>query len=294
MADEWRLFFTDLESLLNFYEQNQRSNGVVTKELLSIRLEIAVKALQNIVIYISSENKPAVLEITRNFQVMYWDCVQVAVMSLVSPSLVMDGGVGRPKFNIREDTLIELRALGFSWTNIAKMLLVSRWTIYRRAREFGLIYMSRFSDITDQQLDDKVRSFINEHGNLVGSSIVWGHLRSAGLTVQRERVCKCLARIDPDNIRIRWAVTVSRRAYQCAGPNYIWYLDENHKLVKWGFVTHLAIDGYTRVITFGKTSNNNQADTVPRIFNQAVEQYGRPFRVRTDYGGENIKVWQND
>ena len=35
------------------------------------------------------------------------------------------------------------------------MLLVSRWTIYRRVLEFGLTHLSRFSDITDEQLDSK-------------------------------------------------------------------------------------------------------------------------------------------
>ena len=185
-GNEWMLFFNDLEVLLSFYEQNQRSNDIVIKERLSIRLENAVKALQNISVHVSDENKSAVQEITRNFQMMYWDCrrayefptrtrcTQVAVMSLDSPSTAMDGHVGRPKFDIKADTLIELRALDFSWENIASMLLVSRWTVYRRASEFGLSRMSRFSDISDEQLDNKVRSFINEHGNLIGSSMVWG------------------------------------------------------------------------------------------------------------------------
>ena len=63
--------------------------------------------------------------------------------------------------------------------------------------------------------------------------------------------------------------------------------------MKWGFVTHLAIDGFTRLITFGETSDNNQADTVLQKFNQGIEKYGRPFRVCTDDGGENVRVWQD-
>ena len=34
------------------------------------------------------------------------------------------------------------------------------------------------SDITDEQLDSKVRAFLNEHGCLVGTLMVLGHLRS--------------------------------------------------------------------------------------------------------------------
>jgi hypothetical protein len=73
----------------------------------------------------------------------------------------------------------------------------------------------------------------------------------------------------------------------------VWHLDGNHKLVKWGFVTHLAIDGFTRLITFGETSDNNRAETVMEKFTRAVEKYGRPLRVRTDHGGENVRVWQD-
>ena len=58
------------------------------------------------------------------------------------------------------------------------MLLVSRWTIHCRVSEFGLTHLSRFSDITDEQLDSKFSAFLNEHGCLVGTSMVLGHLRS--------------------------------------------------------------------------------------------------------------------
>ena len=120
------------------------------------------------------------------------------------------GQVGRPKFDIKEETLVELRSLGFSWEDISRMLLVSCWTIHCRVAEFGLTHLSRFSDITDEQLDCKVRAFLNEHGCLVGTSMVLGHLRSEGLNIQRERVRKCLARVEPHNVRIHWAITVLR------------------------------------------------------------------------------------
>jgi len=62
----------------------------------------------------------------------------------------------KTKFDIKEETLVELRSLGFSWEDISRMLLVSRWTIHRRVSEFGLTHLSRFSDISDEQLDRKV------------------------------------------------------------------------------------------------------------------------------------------
>ena len=60
----------------------------------------------------------------------------LAVLSLSSPNRVVNGRVGRPKYDIKEETLIELRSLGFSWEDIARMLVVSRWTIHRRIQTF--------------------------------------------------------------------------------------------------------------------------------------------------------------
>ena len=37
-------------------------------------------------------------------------------------------------------------------------------------------------------------------------------------------------------------------------------------------------------------SNNNEAETVVKLFKEAVHSYGLPSRVRSDMGGENMKV----
>ena len=125
-------------------------NDIAIAENLTIRLENAVRALQNVSQFVSQTNREAVLEMTRNFQLMFWDChrrcefpsrtrcSQVAILFLGSPNRVDTREVGRPKFDIKKETLIELRSLGFSWEDISRMLLVSRWTIHRRVLEFGL------------------------------------------------------------------------------------------------------------------------------------------------------------
>ena len=282
-------FFTDLDKLLSEYEQHRSTNDIAITENLIISLENEVRALQNVSHFVSQTNKETVLEMTRNFRLMFWDChrrfpsrtrcSQVVVLSLSLPNRVDTRQVGRPKFDIKEETLAELRSLGFCWEDISRMLLVSRWTIYHRVSEFRLTHLSRFSDITDEQLDSKVSAFLNEHGCSVGTSMVSGHLRSEGLNIQRERVRKCLARIDPCNVRIRWVTTVSRRAYSVAGPNSLWHLDGHHSLVSWGFVIHGAIDGFSRLVTFLHCSTNNRSGTMADLFLKATQEYGWPSRV---------------
>ena len=58
-------------------------------------------------------------------------------------------------------------------------------------------------------------------------------------------------------------------------------------------ITPYGIDGFSRLVVFGRFSGNNRALTVHQLFMEALNKYLYPFRVRTDYGGENIQVWQS-
>ena len=55
-------------------------------------------------------------------------------------------------------------------------------------------------------------------------------------------------------------------------------------------LVHGGIDGYSRTVVFLSCATNNASQTVFNLFQQATEEYGVPSRVRSDKGGENIKV----
>ena len=64
--------------------------------------------------------------------------------------------------------------------------------------------------------------------------------------------------------------------YHSDGPNCVWHLDGYHKMVRWRFVIHGAIDGFLRSMVYLTCADNNRATTVLSAFTNAVERFGLP------------------
>ena len=122
--------------------------------------------------------------------------------------------------------------------------------------------------------------------------MVYGHISSLGMKVQRDRVRACLRRFDPQNSRLRWATVITRRTYSVPGPRSLWHIDGHHSLINWGLIIHGYIDGFSRLICFLKCGTNNKKQTVEALFLEATEKYSWPSCIRTDHGDENVLVWQ--
>ena len=91
---------------------------------------------------------------------------------------------GRPPSQIEADVLEDLRGMGFTWTKIAQMFGASRWTLYRRVREFNLQDMTSFSSMADSQLDEIIREYLRQHGSTTGQTYIAGYIRSLRLRIQ--------------------------------------------------------------------------------------------------------------
>ena len=152
------------------------------------------------------------------------DCL--AYLNLEPLPTETSGGPGRPKYIINEEKLVFLKQLGFTWKNIAAMFLVSRWAIYRRINQLGLHEVTGYSNLTDEELDNIIIRFKQEHGISVGRSLIMGHLISLGFRVQKRRITKALLRVDPRNSNLRWSVESSvqrrkRRKFSVESTQYL-------------------------------------------------------------------------
>uniref|UniRef100_A0A7M5X4R2 Integrase catalytic domain-containing protein n=1 Tax=Clytia hemisphaerica TaxID=252671 RepID=A0A7M5X4R2_9CNID len=178
----------------------------------------------------------------------------------------------------------------FTITKCAQLLGVSRHTILNRRDEYGMPSVRRtYTDIDDNQLDEVISEILRITPNS-GERYTIGALRERGLHVQRNRIRQSILRLDPIGRECRRRRTVFRRQYHVHGPNSLWHIDGHHKLIRWRFVIHGGIDGYSRCCVFLRCSGNNKSTTVLEYFMRAVTNWGTPSRVRSDYGGENVLV----
>lgn len=106
-------------------------------------------------------------------------------------------------------------------------------------------------------------------------------LIAQGIRIQRWRLRDSIHRMDTFGVRARKTGRLQRRVYNVMGPNHLWHIDTNQKLVHWRFVVVGGIDGFSIMVMFLKCSDINRS---------GVANFGIPLRVRSDQGLEHVSV----
>ena len=229
--------------ILNNIMRDRNQNNFTELQIIKERVELTICTFLNLNDVLNTNN---ITELVTQFR-LYSSMITREFRSVSSrPAVtvfkrckVLTENKVRPKTYLAEDTLICLRETGYKWKDIAAMFMVSRWTLFQQAKELGLESITGFNNISDEELDLKMRDFKYLHGPAVGRSLAMGYLRECGLRGQQEWVAKALVRVEPENSPLRWAALIRRWKYSVLVPNNLRHADEHHSLISWGFVIEI-------------------------------------------------------
>ncbi|KAF3859015.1 hypothetical protein F7725_021414 [Dissostichus mawsoni] len=201
------------------------------------------------------------------------------------------GELGWPRLEIDTDDLESVLSIALPLKHLASLYGVSRSTLNRRTKEHGLSVRGCYSTMSDDELDQVVRS-IQTRMPHAGYRMVKGELLARGYHVQWHRVNATMQRVDGAGILARMIQLgfVARRTYCVPAPLSLVHIDTNHKLIRFNIVIFGGIDGFSRKIQYIDAAANNKASTAFSFFLNGVRKHGWPSRVRGDQGVENVDI----
>ena len=189
-------------------------------ENLIVRVEVAVDSVQRLVDSLERGTQanagriPPLESLVRQLQYLLhrWEMLALRAVSYTSvrpirtlPTLsASNGRMGRPSYEISIPQVEFLRnRMRFTWSQISRMLLVSRATLWRRVGNIQS-FSSRcyYTSLTDSDLDALIREIRRGFPNS-GISMMLGHLRSRNIYVQRQRVRESFFQTDPAGSDLR-------------------------------------------------------------------------------------------
>ena len=161
------------------------------------------------------------------------------------------GRCGQPRIIIPKELIWQVSnpASGISRVQAARYLKIHRNTLLARQKAFGPGVFCPFSKISDNDLDDIVLSLLEKYPN-TGQAVMLGRLRARGLKMSSRWVRLSLSRVDPlgQALQEMQRKKTPRGVYKVAWPHALWHMDGHHKLIRWGFVIHRMINGYTCLV----------------------------------------------
>lgn len=78
--------------------------------------------------------------------------------------------------------------------------------------------------------------------------MVIGFLQNQNIHVPRTQFRESIHRVDPQGVAARSVKLIQHRTYHVKGPNYLRHMDDNHILIRYKFVIHGTVDGFSRSV----------------------------------------------
>ena len=116
-------------------------------------------AMRILILLHTTYANPDISEKLRDAYVTFNQLLNIKIRE--KPSILYSGESGRPKFDICQENASLYIEYGFSYQKIGGLLNVSKETVYRRTKEFGIKALSH-SDISDEELTDLMLDIILE------------------------------------------------------------------------------------------------------------------------------------
>ena len=97
--------------------------------------------------------------------------------------------------------------------------------------EFNLLVKDTYSTVRDVDLEQTMKSIKDLYPN-AGYRMMNGLLRDRGIKVSQSRLRETMQNTDPNGLVIRTSECIQRRKYHVPGPQSLWHIDGNSKLVR--------------------------------------------------------------
>eukprot|EP00063_Salmo_salar_P041704 XP_014016539.1 PREDICTED: uncharacterized protein LOC106580245 [Salmo salar] len=191
-------------------------------------------------------------------------------------------------------TLMSTRALTWAtavWEQQLAICVSLEGSWERRMKEHNMSVRECYSDMSDEELDQKVRP-IKARMPHAGFRMVKGSLQAMVHRVQWQRVRESLQRVDGAGIIARMIQLrcIARQKYSVPAPLSLVHIDTNNKLIRYNIVIFGSIDGFSRKTFYLDTAANNIAATAFGYFMDGVGRNGWPSKVRADQGVKNLDI----
>ena len=139
------------------------------------------------------------------------------------------------KYDIPVETLQCLLDSGLKVRDISELLNVSKRTVERRMEDFKLSVRQTYSNLSNEEQKQEVQELCSSFPN-VGYRTIHSLLLSKGLKIQQHRVRQAVRECDPCGGLFRRvflnSCRIQRRTYSVSGPQALWHIDGNHKLIR--------------------------------------------------------------